>query len=297
MPAERREDGVAGPAAVKEVGEDAVRPGQDDMRGDGADGVGIVIDAGGALIGGPTVGPRGRARGDFGLDDGVQAGGGEGGYGGEAHPAGPVGHDLDGAGNQYLALSAAAAASGDTVFPGPVRDRGLVDFDDACQADTVGRDHRPVQLGAEQPGRLVRAQSQVALQSAGRNAVGIGGHHIARPEPDRERELGAVQHRGGGDRGLPAAGGALPGERLGGEFPSLAVPAPRAAKALGPADRRQPGGTRRLVGKAAPEGEQGAEMIGRGGRSDGVVRSLSSASDEHLSPHFVAPEPGDKPCE
>ena len=38
-----------------EVGEDAVNPGQDDMGGHPADNVGIVGDAGGAGISGPTI--------------------------------------------------------------------------------------------------------------------------------------------------------------------------------------------------------------------------------------------------
>ena len=48
-----------------EVGEDAVRPGQDDMGGHFADDMRIVGDAGGAGISQPAVGLGGGARGEM----------------------------------------------------------------------------------------------------------------------------------------------------------------------------------------------------------------------------------------
>jgi len=58
-----------------EVGEDPVNPGQDDMGGDLADNMGIVGDAGGAGISGPTIGLGGGAGGDIGGEESMEAGG------------------------------------------------------------------------------------------------------------------------------------------------------------------------------------------------------------------------------
>ena len=55
-----------------EVGGDAVRPRQHDMRGHCDDGVGIVVDVRDAGIAGPAVGLGGRPWGDVGRDEGVR---------------------------------------------------------------------------------------------------------------------------------------------------------------------------------------------------------------------------------
>ena len=180
----------------------------------------VWVDVRDAGIAGPAVGLGGRPWGDVGRDEGVQGCGGEVGDRGEAHPAWHVVDDLDGAGDEHLAVAVAATA-GNGVFPGPVRDHRLVDFDDPCQEITVRRDHRPADLGAEQLVRLIRPESELSQQLQRRDAVGMGGHEVGRPEPDGERELGACITVPRGYRGLPAAAGALPGERVGGEFPSL----------------------------------------------------------------------------
>ena len=59
-----------------QVGEDTVCPGEQDMRGHGAD-VGIVIDVRCAGTARPTLGPGGRLRRGVGLDEGVRPRGGE----------------------------------------------------------------------------------------------------------------------------------------------------------------------------------------------------------------------------
>src|SRR5467141_626866 len=56
-----------------EVGEDAVNPGQDDMGGHPADNVGIVGDAGGAGISGPTIRLGDGAGGNIGGEESVEA--------------------------------------------------------------------------------------------------------------------------------------------------------------------------------------------------------------------------------
>src|SRR5512132_2770946 len=71
------------------------------------------------------------------------------------------------------------------------------------------------------------------------------------PEPDGERQLRGVHHRAGGHRGLSAAAGALPGERLARQLPTLALPAGRTAEAVRPAHPRQILSTRPLIREAA----------------------------------------------
>ena len=146
----------------------------------------------------------------------------------------------------------------------PQGDRRLVELHQAIERCTSRGDHRPAQLGAEQPGRLVRSQPQLRLQLQGGDAVGVGGHQVRRPEPDGERQLRAVHHRAGGHRGLPGAGGALPGERLGRELPALRVPARRAAEPVRPAQLCKIRGTRRLVRKATLKLDERARKVGHG---------------------------------
>ena len=115
---------------------------------------------------------------------------------------------LDAGGRQHLALVAAPVPAGGPIVLATQGDRCLVDLHQAVERGASRGDHRPAQLGSEQPGRLVRSQSQLRLQLQGGDAVGVGGHQIRRPEPDGERQLRGVHHRAGGHRGLPAAGGA-----------------------------------------------------------------------------------------
>src|SRR5512144_2130972 len=143
----------------------------------------------------------------------------------------------------------------------------------------------------EQPGRFVRSQSQLRLQLQGGDAVGVGGHQVRRPEPDGERQLRGVHHRAGGHRGLPAARGALPGERLGRELPALAVPARWAAEPVRPAHPRQIRGTRPLIREAALKLDERTGKVGHGGRSTKDVRYSFYATRPQPSPHFVWPEP------
>jgi hypothetical protein len=60
------------------------------------------------------------------------------------------------------------------------------------------------QLGADQPTRFVRAESERALQLQVPRSVGTGRHQIGRPDPGGLRQLGMVQHGAGSSR--PADG-------------------------------------------------------------------------------------------
>src|SRR5512144_3285078 len=94
-----------------EVGEEAMCPGQDNVRGHRSDDVRVVSDAGSAGVSRPAIGFRGGAGGDIGVDESVQAGGGEVRDRRQPHPARPMAVHLDGAGDEHLALAAAAQAA------------------------------------------------------------------------------------------------------------------------------------------------------------------------------------------
>ena len=255
-----------------QVGEDAMRPRQEDVRGHRSDDVWLVADAGSAPISRPAVGFGAGAGGDIGFDERMQAGGGKVLDRGQPRSARPaVGH-LDGAGDEHLALGAPSVPTAVRIILAAQGDGRLVDFHQAGEPRAAGRHHSPAQLGAQQPGRLVRSQPQLRLQLQGGDAVGMSGHQIRRPEPDGQRQLRAVHHCAGGNRGLPAAAGALPGERLGRKLPALAVSARRAAEPVRPARLRQIPGTRTLVRKAALKLDQRAGKVGHGEPSIQDVR-------------------------
>jgi hypothetical protein len=86
-----------------EVGEDAMHPGQHDMGGHLADDMGIVADAGGAGISGPSVGLGGRPRCEILGNEGMQAVGRVVGHLGEP--------DAPGSGAAVLAISTAPTTS------------------------------------------------------------------------------------------------------------------------------------------------------------------------------------------
>src|SRR5260370_20841308 len=100
-----------------EVGEDPVDPGQDDMSGHLTDDMGLVGEAGGAGISGPTIGLGGSAGGEIGGEEGMKAGGRGIGHLAQADAAGAAVRDLRRAGDQHFALMAApATAGGGSVF-------------------------------------------------------------------------------------------------------------------------------------------------------------------------------------
>src|SRR5260370_7470921 len=100
-----------------EVGEDPVNPRQDDVSGHLADDMGIVGDAGGAGISGPTIGLGGSAGGEIGGEEGMEAGGRVISDWAQADAAGAEAAvlDLDGADDQHFALMAAPATAGDGI--------------------------------------------------------------------------------------------------------------------------------------------------------------------------------------
>jgi len=222
-----------------EVGEDPVNPGQDDMGGHRADDMGIVGDAGGAGISGPTIGLGGGAGRDVGGEEGVEAGGRVIGGLAEANAPGAKAavFNLDGANDQHLALMAAPATVGDRIVFAAACDFGFIDLDEASQEAAARGDHAAAQLGADQPRRLVGAESELALQLQRRDAVGVGGHQISGPEPSGQRQPGVMHDGSGGNRGLATAVGALISPGLGCQPPGFATAASRADKPVRPARR------------------------------------------------------------
>jgi hypothetical protein len=252
-----------------EVGEHAMDPGQHDMCGHGADDARIVVEVGGARVAGPAVGPGGGAGREVYGEEGVQTAGGEVRDLRQADAAGAAIADLDGAGDEQLSLVTAAAAAGRWVVLGAAGDRGLVDLDQACQRRALGRDHGPAQLGAQQPGALVGSEPELLLDLQGRDAVGVGGHQVGGPEPDGERQLGAVHHGAGRHRGLLVAVGAFVGVGLGRQRPAPGAAAGWAHETLRPAQLSQVAGAGRLIRKALLELQQRAGKI----RHRGALRS------------------------
>jgi GntP family gluconate:H+ symporter len=99
---------------------------------------------------------------------------------------------LDGAGDEHLAIGAPSLPAAGRIILAAQGDGRLVDLHQAGQRGAARGDHRPAQLGGEQPGRLVRAEPQLLLQLQRGDAVGMSGHWIGHPEPDGERQLGAA---------------------------------------------------------------------------------------------------------
>jgi hypothetical protein len=160
-------------------------------------------------------------------------------------------------------LMAAPAAAGQRIVLAAAGDLGFVDLDQASEWVAVGRDHAAAQLGAEQPRGLVGAEVELALQLQNRDAVGMGGHQIGRPEPGGQRQLGVVHDGPGGDRGLLVAASALfPGPGLGLQFPGFTDAAVWAHKTFRPARREQVSHTGRLHPRSAA-GTREAAPCGR----------------------------------
>ena len=165
-------------------------------------------------------------------------------------------------------MAARPPASG--VLAGAGADRGLVDLDQAGQGIAPGRGHCAAQLRRQQPGRLVGAEVELHLELRRRDAVGMGRHQMGGPEPDGERELGAVQDRARLHRGLSSATATLEGPGFRAQGPGVVVAAGGAEKPIGPAQFGQPGGAGGFVGKVALEFDQRRGEFGHGGGSQGA---------------------------
>ena len=98
----------------------------------------------------------------------------------------------------------------------------------------------------------------------------MGGHQISGPEPQGQRQLGAVQDTSGGPRGLLAAPGTFVSPCLGLQEPSFAMAAAGADKALRPAYRGEIGGAGRFIRETLLELDQGARNVGHGGLWNGL---------------------------
>jgi len=249
------------------VGENPVNPGQDDMGGHFADDMGIVGEAGGAGISGPTIGLGGGTRGEIGGEEGMEAGGRVIGDLTQADAAGAeaAALDLDGADDQHFGLMAAPAAAGDRIVFPAARDFGFIHFDEAGERAAAWGEHALAQFGADQPRRLVRAESELTLQLQRRDAVGVGGHQISGPEPGGERQLGLMHDGSGGDRGLAPAAGALIGPSLGFQPPGFAPAAARADKSVRPTRRDKILSAGGLIAEALLELDQRTGKVGHRG--------------------------------
>jgi hypothetical protein len=276
-----------------EVGEDPVDPGQDNVSGHLADDMGIMAEAGGAGISGPTIGFGGGAGGEIGGEEGVEAGGRVIGDPAEADAAGAAAAvlDLDGADDQHFALMAASAAAGDRIIFAAAGDFGFIDLDQTGQRAAARREHAAAQFGADQPRRLVGAECELTLQLQRRDAVGVGGHQISGPEPGGQRQLGVVHDGSGSDRSLPTACSALIGPGLGFQPPGFATAAARADKPVRPAGSGKVLSAGGLIAKALLELDQGAWKVGHCGHPGAVMFVICSITNlPSQLQHFVAPD-------
>ena len=184
-------------------------PGQRNVRRHRPERDRVVPDSGDVLVGGPVVGNQLAVRRngaehesmEFVLAKALD----------HLEPGTPrlAAVDLDRAGDQHLADTAAARGQNHRVVLGAERDNRLVGLDQAAERCALGVDHGAAQLGAQHPGGALGAKPELVLQLQRRDAVGVRGHQKRRPEPDRQRQLAGVHNRAGGHRGLTTAVGAL----------------------------------------------------------------------------------------
>ena len=150
-----------------EVGKDPVDPRQDDVCSHLADDMGIHgVDAGGSGISGPTIGLGSGTGREIGGEKRMKAGGRVIGELAEADAAGTAAAvlDLDGADDQHFALMAAPATPGDGIVFAAAGDFGFIHLDKAGKRAAPRGEHAAAQFGAEQPRRLIGAESELALQ-------------------------------------------------------------------------------------------------------------------------------------
>ena len=109
--------------------------------------------------------------------------------------------DLDGADDQHFALMAAPATARDRIVFAAARDFGFINLDEAGQGAAARGEHAAAQLGANQPRRLVGAESELTLQLQSRDAIGVivssgylAGAYLARTATDR-LGLNGSKHR------------------------------------------------------------------------------------------------------
>ena len=122
-----------------------------------------------------------------------------------------------------------------------------------------------------------RNNESYSIRKIIRPIINERGHQIRRPEPDGQRQLRAVHYRARGYRGLLAAGGALPGERLARKLPALVVAARRAAEPVRPARVGQIRRTRPLICKAVLKLDERARAFCLSGRHHKIRRRLAES--------------------
>ena len=131
----------------------------------------------------------------------------------------------------------------------------LIDLDQTVEWIFPPLAQRVAQLVRHQPCGVV-AQRQLARQKQRRHAALVLRHQPGRGKPFAQRRAGAVKHRPGSRRMLPAAAGALENPRPRRELIRRPPGAPRAHEALGPAQLCQRRKARRLVTIAVHELEK-----------------------------------------
>src|SRR5215469_670462 len=153
------------------------------MGGHVADDIRIVTDARGAGVSRPTIGLGSSTGDEVGFKKSVQAASRVIGHFAKADTAGTGATvlDLHRTGDEDFALMAASAATSEGIVLAAADDLGLVDFDEAGERTAARCYHAAAKFGGHQPGRFIRTQGELALESQGRDGVGKGSHQIGRP--------------------------------------------------------------------------------------------------------------------
>jgi len=241
-------------AEALQVREDAVNPRQEHMRRHRPDDFGHVMALVHARIGGETIGEDCRAKSRVGGDEIFQSLPAIVGNQRQPDAAGLAAFDaLDRPDNEDFPVVIAALATRDRIVFRPEGDAGLVDLDYPRQWVAVRIDHGFAQFVQEQPGRLVGADPELALELQGRNTVGMRRDQMRGDEPSAQGQVCSVHDRAGGHRGLLAACTALESPGLRRQLPALPRVAARTDEAIGPAPPLEPVGANVVVSKIRHE--------------------------------------------
>ena len=253
----------------------------------------IVIDAGRAGIGGPTVSLDRRALRHIGGDETMQRRGGEVLDLSETNAPRAVSIDLNRAGEEHFALARAPTAARERLVLAPQGERRFVDLDNPRKRSTIRSGHSAAQLGGEQPRCFIGAERELLLQLQRGNSVGMRGHRIGRPKPDGQRQFGAVQDRPRRDGGLFAAGGAFVSEALAAVRPAFLGPTARTPETRRPACGEQPCGAGVFVGEAALKIDEQVGKLAMARPWDGnyVPVMFLRPAKASVTHYLVRPEP------
>ena len=238
-----------------QVGEDAMRPRQDDVRGHRPDAVRVVGHAGERRSTTQTSHRswRWRLGAALVLTRACRLAAEKSAIGASrSRPGPPSCTSITATATSILPSALRSLPAFRRIGLGAERDRRLLSISTrpesgARSGATVARRSLPHSSQAD----LYGAEPQLLLQLQGGDAVGMGGHQIRRPKPDGERQLRSVHHRPGGYRRRPPQPAHSQVNALVASSQPLGWPQSGERKPSGPARISQIRSTRPPVRKAA----------------------------------------------